>query len=48
MYIRICAYCRTGEMVRTPTLGRKELDLFRLYREVKALGGCDAVVAKEG
>jgi hypothetical protein len=44
-------HCRTtggALMVRTPTLGRKELDLFRLYREVKSLGGCEAVVAKEG
>lgn len=33
---------------RPPTLGRKEVDLYRLFREVTAYGGCDSVVSKEG
>jgi len=34
--------------LRTPLLGGKELDLYRLYREVIYEGGYDAVVAKPG
>lgn len=33
---------------RPPTLGRKEVDLYRLFREVTAYGGCESVVSKEG
>jgi len=33
---------------RNPTLGGKDLDLCRLYKEVTARGGCDRVVSTEG
>lgn len=34
-------------IVRVPTLGFKELDLWILYREVIGRGGFDAVIAKK-
>mmetsp|Transcript_32421 Transcript_32421/g.55068 ORF Transcript_32421/g.55068 Transcript_32421/m.55068 type:complete len:253 (+) Transcript_32421:1690-2448(+) len=33
---------------RTPTINSRPLDLYRLYREVVHMGGCDRVVAQEG
>lgn len=35
-------------ITRNPTLGGKDLDLYRLYREVVDRGGCDAVIKQEG
>jgi len=36
------------KMRRTPMINSKPLDLYRLYREVVAMGGCDRVVQQEG
>ncbi|KAK8807431.1 hypothetical protein WA158_004190 [Blastocystis sp. Blastoise] len=36
------------DMLKIPTFGRREVDLYRLFREVCAYGGCEAVVAREG
>eukprot|EP00471_Norrisiella_sphaerica_P008277 CAMPEP_0184493572 /NCGR_PEP_ID=MMETSP0113_2-20130426/26314_1 /TAXON_ID=91329 /ORGANISM="Norrisiella sphaerica, Strain BC52" /LENGTH=494 /DNA_ID=CAMNT_0026878873 /DNA_START=414 /DNA_END=1898 /DNA_ORIENTATION=+ len=36
------------KMRRTPTINSRPLDLYRLYREVVYMGGCDRVVAQEG
>lgn len=33
---------------KQPMLGKREVDLYRLFREVTAYGGCDNVVKKEG
>ena len=33
---------------KQPTLGKREVDLYRLYREVTAHGGCENVIKKEG
>lgn len=38
----------SGVVLRTPTLGRKEVDLYRLFREVSSYGGACSVVSKEG
>lgn len=38
----------TNIVVRVPTLGRKEVDLLRLFREVTSRGGSTSVVLKEG
>lgn len=35
-------------VARTPTLGRKKVDLYRLFREVTAFGGGNYVTSKEG
>eukprot|EP00469_Lotharella_globosa_P013456 CAMPEP_0167781722 /NCGR_PEP_ID=MMETSP0111_2-20121227/6093_1 /TAXON_ID=91324 /ORGANISM="Lotharella globosa, Strain CCCM811" /LENGTH=498 /DNA_ID=CAMNT_0007672421 /DNA_START=620 /DNA_END=2116 /DNA_ORIENTATION=+ len=36
------------KMRRTPMINSKPLDLYRLYREVVAMGGCDRVIQQEG
>ena len=33
---------------KQPMLGKREVDLYRLFREVTAHGGCDNVIKKEG
>ena len=33
---------------KQPMLGKREVDLYRLFREVTAYGGCDNVIKKEG
>ena len=47
---KLKAFLATNQIMsyRPPTLGRKEVDLYRLFREVTAYGGCDSVVSKEG
>lgn len=47
---KLKAFLATNQTMsyRPPTLGRKEVDLYRLFREVTAYGGCDSVVSKEG
>lgn len=39
---------QTGVIVKIPTLGRKQVDLYRLFREVTSYGGATSVVLKEG
>lgn len=33
---------------KQPMLGKREVDLYRLFREVTAHGGCENVIKKEG
>lgn len=33
---------------KQPMLGKREVDLYRLFREVTACGGCENVIRKEG
>lgn len=45
---KICQESKSGLVFRIPTLGKKDLDLYKLFRIVTAYGGAHTVILNEG